>query len=415
MASKYLERYAVQQTYIDPTDYRSPKIIVVIPCHNEKYLIESLQSLEHCENPKEELAIIVVINASEKDSEEIHKQNEATLIEAQLWVKKESRKFDYHFIIDNYLPKKHAGVGLARKIGMDEAIRIFESIHHDGVILCYDADSICESNLLVEVERLFANDKIQGCSIHYEHPLEGDLPNDNYTGIINYELHLRYYIDALKYAGFPYAYQTIGSSMAVRSSSYQKQGGMNRRKAGEDFYFLHRIIPLGNFKNLNSTRIIPSPRSSDRVPFGTGKAIGDWLETKMDHWETYNPRIFHELKLILEQVDSFYENNNLNKSYLELPQVFHSFVSKEEFCAKLEEIIIHSTTLMNFRRRFYQWMDGFKVLKFVHHARDNGYSNVDIDEAIQWLMLEYQQDLGQSNKKEKLILLREIDRKEQLF
>ena len=35
-------------------------------------------------------------------------------------------------------------------------------------------------------------------------------------GITEYELHLRYFIHAQRHAGFPFATQTIGSSMAVR-------------------------------------------------------------------------------------------------------------------------------------------------------------------------------------------------------
>src|SRR5213594_3575687 len=87
--------------------------------------------------------------------------------------------------------------------------------------------------------------------------------------IAAYELHLRYYVRALRYAGFPYAHHTIGSCMAVRADVYKKQGGMNKRQAGEDFYFLQKIIPLGHFTDLTETKVIPSSRPSDRVPFGT--------------------------------------------------------------------------------------------------------------------------------------------------
>lgn len=412
MLNIYLERYATQKTYIDPLNYGHPGIVVVIPCHNEEGLVSSLQSIENCEQPNCKVSVIVMINASEKHDSEIHQRNNDTLTHANEWLNSSEKKYRYHFIIDNHLPRKHAGVGLARKIGMDEAVRMFETNDHDGVILCFDADSLCEINLLVEVERLFSDEKIVGCSIHYEHPLAGDLPDANYVGIIKYESHLRYYIGALKFAGFPYAYQTIGSSMASRSSAYQKQGGMNRRKAGEDFYFLHRIIPLGNFKNLSSTMIIPSPRSSDRVPFGTGKAIGDWLDSDQKDWQTYNPEIFEELKRFISLVDELFDERDEEKCYQKLSNIFQSFWSIDEFVLKLKEIRKHSTTIENFRKRFFQWFEGFKVLKFVHHARDHGHPNVDVEIAVDWILHKYHQRTNNLELKEKLLLLREIDRKE---
>lgn len=46
------------------------------------------------------------------------------------------------------LPNKDAGVGLARKIGMDEACYRFESINKNGIILCFDADCSCHPDFL---------------------------------------------------------------------------------------------------------------------------------------------------------------------------------------------------------------------------------------------------------------------------
>ncbi|MEZ4848575.1 MAG: hypothetical protein R3B93_08135 [Bacteroidia bacterium] len=70
-----------------------------------------------------------------------------------------------------------------------------------------------------------------------------------------------------------HAFHCVGSSMAVRSIAYQKRGGMNRRKAGEDFYFLQKFIAEGTLAELSTTKVIPSPRASEKVPFGTGRAI----------------------------------------------------------------------------------------------------------------------------------------------
>ena len=254
-------------------------IIVVIPCFNEKEITRTLDSLNKCQTPACKVEIIIVVNQSEIIPEEIKNQNELSVSEIGAWTEVNESFFNVYTLFEQALPKKHAGVGLARKIGMDEAVMRFESINKDGVIVCLDADCTVEENYFTEIENHFNKyPKTPGCSIKYAHPLKGnDFDDYHYEGILNYELFLRYYNLALKHCGVPYAFHTVGSSMAVKSSAYQKQGGMNKRKAGEDFYFLQKIIELGHFTELNSTTVYPSPRTSDRVPFGTGKAINDFL------------------------------------------------------------------------------------------------------------------------------------------
>ena len=322
---------------------------------------------------------MVVINEPESANSEVLRQNQATYAEATRWaLQNNSNRLATHVIYVNDLPKKHAGIGLARKIAMDEAVRRFESIsNNDGIIACFDAYSTCDENYLIELEKHFQeHPKTPGCSIHFEHPLDGE----NSEAIIYYELFLRYYINALRYAGFPYAFQIVGSSMAVRSWAYQKQGGMNRRKAGEDFYFLHKIIPLGNFTELNSTSIIPSPRLSDRVPFGTGRAMMDWRSGKKDLTKAYNSKIFEELKSFLNQIDTLYYGS-INR----LPKSIKDFLDAEQFENVLERIRKQSTSKGLFRQHFFHWFDGFKVLKYVHFSRDSYYPQVDVTDTIQWI------------------------------
>jgi len=305
----YLSKHSFTAQLIAEPPSDNLALVVVIPCYNEPNLIASLQSLKKCELPSSDVEVIVLINSAENESGEVLEQNRESFHQAKEWAELNSLNGLRFFILNQTgLPKKHAGVDLARKIGMDEAVRRFEQAGNpNGIIVCFDADSLCDTNYLVELEKHFRkNPKTPACSIYFEHPLEGtEFSKEVYDGIANYELHLRYYVNALKYAAYPYAFQTIGSSLAVRSDVYQKQGGMNRRKAGEDFYFLSKVMHLGNFSELNSARVIPSPRSSHRVPFGTGKAIGDWLKNGSTELPSYNLQIFsHPPKIRLNMVET---------------------------------------------------------------------------------------------------------------
>ncbi len=407
--SVYFERYAYTDQLIQEPPSDNLGMVITIPCYNEPELTKSLASLAYCHPGRVDVEVIVVINHSEDASEAIKKQNKDTYQSALDFAKVYNTEHIQFHILLKELPPKHAGVGLARKIAMDEAARRLDAVGQpEGIIVCFDGDSLCEDNYLLAIDQFFqANPNAPGCSIHFEHPLEGELEPAIYKAIIDYELFLRYYVHALRYAGFPHAYQTIGSSMAVRNHIYQKQGGMNRRKAGEDFYFLHKVIPLGGFGEIKRTKMIPSPRQSDRVPFGTGKAVNDWLNK--GSLETYNPKSFEDLMKFYTKLNLVEDYNSLLINILDnIPKPIVEFSKTIDLQENMERIKKNSKDLESFKANFHRWFDGFKVLKYVHFARDHFYPNLPIKEACDWLF----ERLGlpqQDSAKEMLLRLREVD------
>jgi len=388
----YLERNALYPSQIAEKPHIDLGIVVVIPCHDEPDVVSSVQALRDCVPPSCAVEVIVVVNDSEADAPEIKQQNQLTINQLSEWMPQNTdAKFKCFALYHTDMPKKHAGVGLARKIGMDEAVRRLEMVENPrGVITCFDADSACDRNYLQEIEGHFqTHANTVACSIYFEHPTHGKVyAPEVYTAIVDYELYLRYYVHALRWAGFPHAYQTIGSSMAVRADAYQQQGGMNRRKAGEDFYFLHKFIPHGHFSELKKTRVIPSPRPSYRVPFGTGKAVGDLIETG-GAYLAYHPNVFIGLQFFIKKINTLYDIKNESEMIRftdELPDSIRTFLLKNNFIQKIKEIQKHTANEVTFRQRFFQWFNAFLVLKYVHHARDAYYPSVPVREAATSLL-----------------------------
>ncbi len=389
-----MTRYLREQAWPGPLITVDPApdlgMVVVIPAHDEPDLLDSLRALESCEPASQSAEVIVVANASAAASVEVVRRNRAMAEAARGWASREaSPGLCFHVVEAHDLHPKHAGVGLARKIGMDEACRRLESTGRpDGVVACFDADSRCDGNYLVELERLFGSrDDVQACSVYFEHPLEGsNHPEAVYEAIAAYELHLRYYVNAQRWAGFPFAFQTIGSSMAVRCEAYQAQGGMNRRQAGEDFYFLHKFTPLGQVKGLTSTRVIPSPRVSDRVPFGTGKAVGDHLRQR-GPFLTYAPQGFKDLRCLFARVDELFalDSSKIPDFLGSLPASAGRFAEENGFCERVSEIQRNTTSIPGFRKRFFRWWNAFLVMKYLHFARDAFYPDEPVQEGAGWL------------------------------
>jgi len=403
----YFEKHQFCERQISPAIHPGTNLIVVIPCYNETGLLKTLQSLVECEKTFCTVEVIVVINSGDHDDKNVLIQNQKTFRDAAEWIKNHPHeKLFFHLLQIKNLPQKHAGVGLARKLGMDEAAARFDDhSNNDGVIVCLDADCTVEKNYLTETENHFQKfAKATGCSIYFEHPVAGnEFSGEIYEGIINYELFLRYYNRGLQYCNFPYAFHTIGSCMAVRNRIYQKQGGMNRKKAGEDFYFLHKIFPLGDFTELNSTKVIPSPRESDRVPFGTGNAMQKFLAADSQNYPVYNIQIFIDLKIFFKNVSSLYSSSHL-LVISSLPSSIQKFLAGNNFEEKLKELKQHSASEKMFVKRFFNWFDGFMILKFVHFARDHFYEQQEIFSAARNLAILNEKNInGKISKKELLL------------
>jgi hypothetical protein len=403
----YFRRFGFCERQIATPPEPDLGMAVVIPCFNEPDLIGSLESLWFCERPESSAEVIVVVNSPAGCGEGIHSQNQATLKSAAEWIAQHRHpRLAFHTLDCTELPAKQAGVGLARKIGMDEALRRFDDVGRaEGIIVGYDADCRCETNYLTALERHFQeNPRSPGCSIYFEHPLRGPLSPQVYRAIAAYELHLRYYVQALRYAGFPHAHHTVGSCMAVRADAYRKQGGMNRRKAGEDFYFFHKIIPLGGFTDLTSTTVYPSPRPSDRVPFGTGKAVRDGLSGRQ--MKTYPLEAFLDLKPLVERVPELCRGPQETNSekLVTLPLSVRDFLARQQFAAVLSEIRQNTSSEDAFRKRFFRWLDGFRVMKFVHHARDCFYGEGTVEDQAARLLATL--DCGLSQEKDLSDLLK---------
>ncbi len=358
-------------------------IVVVIPSYNEKDTGGAVNALlENC-NTYCDVEIIVVVNSKQDSQQSVINQNIETIkqINAISSVNK-NKKVKIHCIYEPSMPPKHAGAGLARKIGMDEAVARFNAAENpDGIIVSFDADCRCSDDYLGKIECFFKNNpKTNSVSISFEHPLS--TPNIDYAtyiAIAQYELYLRYYIAAQKYCGFPFAYQTIGSAFAVRAKTYCAEGGMNKRQAGEDFYFLQKLITKGNHTNLTTAKVFPSPRVSDRVPFGTGAAIKKIYGT--ESLEVYNPTSFEIVKQLFdnrhELMQKHYPNN--------ISPLLTCFLNQNNFETALQNIIENTTNTKTFDKRFFTWFDAFRLLKFLNFAHTQSIKKIPVEKAAAYI------------------------------
>jgi len=415
-ADAYLEKVSLDPSLDIQAPNKDLSMVVAIPACNEPDILKTLSSLLHCKHPHGAVEIIILINAAESARADVLSQNQLTEKEVFAYARTHNER-GFRILVSHVpvLPDRHAGAGLARKMAMDHALSRFNHLDRPrGIILSLDADTICEENYLAEVERQFRNNPgTKACNIHYEHPLEGgSFPESVYNGIIQYELHLRYYIQALRFAGHPHAFHTVGSAFCVRADIYAAQGGMNKRKAGEDFYFLQKIIPLGGFYEINSTSVIPSPRPSDRVGFGTGPVISKFLRGETTELQTYHPDVFFDLKEFLSSVPSLY--NAGQQSLQQLLEGYPPAVKEDlshEFISRILEIRGNAARESTFINRFYRWFNMFRTLKYINYAHQQHYPRVPVLAASrEFLSGNYPGFQRDCSAKELLLSIREMQK-----
>lgn len=363
-------------------------IIVVIPCFNEPDVLVTLNSLLDCTPAGCSTEVLLLVNSYTFITEEIKIFNRNTYRECKNFSSKQNRP-DFRIIplLIEDLPGHQTGAGLPRKIGMDEAVFRFNSLDRkDGIIICLDADCTVERNYLSEIHKQFKKDELNSATIEFHHPVEHLPENDPIRKASEaYELYLRYYRAALEYCGYPYAYYTIGSAIAVTCETYARAGGMCKLQAGEDFYFMQKVFPLEKTKFINSTKVYPAARFSDRVPFGTGPELAKLIKSDSIVKYTYNFGAFQILKTFFDRIDSFFKSSVKDISLIVngLPQPIRDFIIQDNLISKLEEMNRNTGNIASFRKRFFSYFNAFKILKYLNYAHETFFQTEDVKTMVQ--------------------------------
>ncbi|MBN1363927.1 MAG: hypothetical protein JW976_03890 [Syntrophaceae bacterium] len=406
----YLRNYSVGDRWkLIANDTDDVSQVVVIPAYAEKdMLFPTLASL--AKNPPSSLEnslIICVINNKNNSTAAVKENNWRTIEFLNALVGKKSLKtFEkekelYKLLIDisdakmklgyvnasskGYeIPLNAGGVGMARKIGMDTALRLLKnSSAQRNVIISLDADTLVQSNYLSAIKNYFA-EKVKTAIVAYEHQMPVDYMEK--AAICCYEIFLRYWVLGLKYAKSPWAFHSIGSTISVSTEAYLEVRGMNRRGAGEDFYFLNKLAKVGKIDYIKETRVYPSARQSTRVPFGTGKRIGRFLTGFCEEeYCLYDPQIFsilgNWLRLMKEMVMER-ENDILVKAEIINPGL-RSFLEESKFPLVWYKIRRVAKDEKSLERHFHDWFDGFRTLKMINYFTRKVYPPINMFLALE--------------------------------
>jgi hypothetical protein len=285
------------------------------------------------------------------------------------------------------IPDRDGGVGTARKIGMDAALSVLcGQGPGGGVICCLDADTLVMENYLAAVYAHFSRTDDPAAVARYAHQRPAD--PTRLAAICCYEIFLRAYVAGLAFAGSPYAFHAIGSTMSCTAQAYAAVRGMNRRTAAEDFHFLDKLAKLRNVGYVGTTTVFPSSRSSGRVPFGTGQRMTRFLNGGMDEYRLHDFRIFAILREWLAGMEA--DPDRGTDAILADARKIHpdlkAYLDLSRFAGDWPVIRKNSPDAGHRRRHFHVWFDGLKTLRLVHHLSRTAFPPVPMFEGLKELL-----------------------------
>lgn len=360
-AESYYKRYSVAPKIFNGNPRSDTGIIVVIPCYDDEFIFTTLRSLDSADRPPCSVEVIVVVNSAEDTDVAVFEKNRR--IYASLCEKKDSyRNFALQPYILEGVPHKIAGVGNARKVGMDEAVWRFSAIENPrGVIVSLDADCLVAEDYFTEIYSRFycAKDHPNACTLQFRHNFDEKLySKQEIDACRRYEMYLRYFRLAQKVAGIPQCLHTIGSCLAVTAETYARMGGMARRQAGEDFYFLQKLALQSKVASVDKPIVFPSPSVSERVPFGTGRSVKKIIET--GSCKVYNFGLFLLLREFYSAFPSLYDGDSV------VPSEIVEFVGEQKFKSLVDECRKNTSDRKSFVKRMFAKFDVFFMIRFLN-------------------------------------------------
>tara|TARA_S200000501_G_scaffold376121_1_gene430057 strand:+ start:3289 stop:4407 length:1119 start_codon:yes stop_codon:yes gene_type:complete len=365
--NKYLKKNAITSPWIiDKTGLKDKySFIIVIPSFNEGIeIIPTLRSISGQKNINPtSLLVVIVINNPTNPCKNIFNENQITINS----INESNFNFDICTIdaFKNYpLPKKKAGVGLARRIGFDLSLKFTNS---NSILIALDADTLVEQNYLYILKSYF--DKgVYNCIIPgiFHQKAIGQIEEN---AIRKYEKFLYSTANNLAKVNSPYGFITMGSAMAFTRKCYIKAGGIPPKKATEDFYFLQNVVKTSSVKVIKRKLVFPSSRISDRVYLGTGfrihqakqgydleklyynkeafKILKNWLEIGNDGFKKSIDKILSNANQVNIKLPLFLINNNIEKTWNGLQ--------------------LSSNNNKNFEHQFLCWFDGLKTHRLLKY------------------------------------------------
>ncbi|MGK0220804.1 MAG: hypothetical protein ACI9ON_000032 [Limisphaerales bacterium] len=354
VVEKYLSTYASLEGIEINTERTAPyRWALIIPAYDETPA--SIQMLiDYCVD--HDALLILIVNAPDNADQAARKRTLTLLDFAGC---------PNTYLIDHVtqpLPQ-HQGVGLARKIGTDTALFLYNAKQiRSPWFFQSDADVRLPSGY-------FQQTMPTSGTVIFNHQHVSSDPKLALAARL-YDAHMDHYVAGLRSAGSLYAYPTLGSTLSIHAQSYATVRGFPKRNAGEDFHVLNKLAKIAPVTIMADVSVRVEARLSTRVPFGTGPALARIhreLEEGMrpSEFKSYHPNTFVLLTEAMKQLAEYAEK----PSSATFSPIISEILSELGWMSVADKLATGFTNLAPRSRGITNWFDALKTLRFIHRAQ----------------------------------------------
>lgn len=379
----YLEKHALLPALIPSAPEPDLGLVVLVSARSASGLQYTLNALDACIKPPVAIEVFMVFHQWTIASPEDQTEHKFALQIAIKWMAAEhSPGIEYHVLSLPDVAPLDFGDGLTRKLAFDEALRRLQAVGNtDAPIAWLDPGVVVDESYLQEIHRYFLeNRRKTSCTTQFFTLQEPE------------ECTLRYAMLGLRTMRHPHAYYHMASVVVVRGSVYARESGMNRRKVGADFHFLHKLTPLEQHGDCPEAIVLYMNESPD---FKAQETV-------------FAPAAYHLLRDFAARVLASWQQpaDTIVAEVSALHPALAEWLATAGFAERLAGMQASATQAASFRQRFFRWFSVLEVQHFMNFAHPAYFERLPLVEAAAALL-----DQPTDSSAEFLLdLLRERDR-----
>ena len=337
---------------------------IIIPAYAEKlYLENTLQSINKQQQKFLDKTLVVIVINNSNDADNVIKKNNYDTYHKIIEL-----NYNFEFIVidcfsnEYALPKKNAGVGLARKIGMDYCIQFSRP---NSLFFSLDADTLINKHYLDIIIDEYKSKKFGGAVINFQHQKNSD--SKIQQAIIEYENLLKDIAKNIKKTGSPYGFVSIGSAIVCSMQAYVSVGGIPPKKASEDFYFLQELAKYNPIHTISDILVYPSSRAEQRIYLGTGFRMNNINNNILFDDLYIKPKAYQDLKILYQTIESKwnYESREIMSCLVKNNSKLRQYLKNNNFIKVFTSIQKNSIDKQQLLSQFHRWFDNLKIYKFL--------------------------------------------------
>ena len=239
----------------------------------------------------------------------------------------------------------------------------------DSLLFSLDADTIVSNSYLKIISNNYYKNSFNVCTVNFKHQ-ESKNAKIN-LGIKIYENALNHIAKKIKNCNSPYGYVSMGSIIICRVDAYIAVGGMPKRKAGEDFYFMQSLAKYTDIFYIDDIVVFPSSRNEKRVYLGTGARMIEYENTNRFKNLFFKDSSYNDIKKIIFLAEKYYDKPYIlfNK---ELTENFNNkvcnFLNEHNINDTWKKITLNSKSKKQFMTFFHQWFDALKIIQLLKYT-----------------------------------------------